>query len=98
MTRLLVSTAKTSTVKTYVGEDVLTMDDNKTCWVETGDCEDDTHIVKFWKYGAGSSRKKKNKDFSITMADDVLKRTGVDRNHRAYHLYDNSIAGSIYGT
>jgi monoamine oxidase len=85
-------------VSTYVGDSMLTMDGNKSCWEETGDCEDDTDIATFWKYGARSGSKKNHKDFSITMADDVLQRTNVDRNHRAYHLYDNSIAGSIYGT
>lgn len=85
-------------IPTYVGDSMLTMDGNKTCWEETGDCEDDADIAAFWEYQSRYGSKKAHKDFSITMADDVLQRNNVDRNHRAYHLYDNSIAGSIYGT
>lgn len=89
---------KDAYVKTYVGDDMLTMDGNKTCWEETGDCEDDADIATFWKYWSRYGNKKIQNDFSITMADDVLQHNNVGRNHRAYHLYDNSIAGSIYGT
>jgi monoamine oxidase len=85
-------------VPTYVGDDMLTIDGNKTCWEETGNCEEDVDITTFWKYWSRYGSKNIQKDFSITMADDVLQHNNVDRNHRAYHLYDNSIAGSIYGT
>jgi monoamine oxidase len=85
-------------VPAYGDDDMLTMDGNKTCWEETGDCKEDADIAAFWKYQSRYGSKNIQKDFLITMADDVLQHNNVDRNHRAYHLYDNSIAGSIYGT
>lgn len=84
--------------KTYIGDQMLTIDRTKTCWEDTGNCEDDPDITTFWKYWSRYSSKNLHKDFSLTMADDVLSHHKVGKDHRAYHLYDNSIAGSIYGT
>ena len=88
---------KDAYVRAYVGEELISMDGGKTCWEETGRCEDDADIRNFWKYWSYYGNRARHQDFSITMADDVLAQYGVDRNHRAYHLYDSGIAGSIYG-
>lgn len=83
--------------RAYVGDQLVSMNGGKTCWEDTGDCEDDPDIRDFWRYWSYYSNLGKHKDFSITMADDVLAQYAVDKNHRAYHLYDSGIAGSIYG-
>ena len=80
----------------YVGEGLLTIDGNKTCWEDSGNCYLDKDIETFWEYWKHYTRRDKHQDFSITMADDVLAHYGVDKNHRAYHLYENSIAHSIF--
>jgi len=85
-------------VKTYDADSMLSIDNGKTCWEETGDCYKDKDISKYWEYWDVFGNTSQQTDFSKTMADDVLERYGVDVNHRAYHLYDNAIAGSVYGT
>ena len=82
----------------YVGDDLYSMDGGRLCWEETGDCEDDPDIRKLWDYWDYFGYPKNQNDFTITMADDVRARYGIDRNHRGYHLFDHAIAGSIYGT
>ena len=81
----------------YVGEQLLTIDGNKTCWEDTGDCYQDKDIETFWKYWKRYNNPAKHQDFSLTMADDVKLHYGVDKKHRAYHLYENSVANSIFG-
>ncbi len=83
--------------RAYVGEQLITVDGNKTCWEETGSCEQDADIRNFWKYQSFYGNRGKNKDFSVTMADVVAERYGVGPDHRAYHLYEHAIANSIYG-
>ena len=87
--------------ETYVGEEMISMDGGRTCWEETGDCEDDADIRNYWEYleyWENYANPGGHEDFTVTMADDVYTRYGVDRNHRAYHLFDNGIAGSVFGT
>ena len=83
--------------RAYPGDTLLSMTGGMTCWENTGSCEDDPDIVDYWNYWSHYANRGKQKDFSITMADDVMARYGVDKSHRAYHLYDSGIAGSIYG-
>ncbi len=85
-------------VRTYDRDSLLSIDAGKTCWEESGDCYEDADIGKYWDYLEIISNASEQNDFSKTMADDVLERYGVGKNHRAYHLYDNAIANSIYGT
>ena len=81
----------------YAGEQMISMDGGKTCWEETGNCAADADIQNFWDYWTHFGNPGNYRDFSTTMADDVLTRYGVDRSHRAYHLFDNGVAGSVYG-
>ncbi len=83
--------------RAYAGEQLLVMDGDKSCWEETGRCGEDPDIRNFWKYQSYYGKRGKHRDFSLTMADVVQEKYGVDRNHRAYHLYENGIANSIYG-
>ncbi|MEM7562400.1 MAG: NAD(P)/FAD-dependent oxidoreductase [Pseudomonadota bacterium] len=83
--------------RTYVGEELISMDGGKTCWENSGSCAGDPDIRKYWSYWNYYGNRNQHKDFSITMADDVLAKYGVDKNHRAYHLYDHGVAGSVYG-
>jgi monoamine oxidase len=82
----------------YAGEDLFSMDGGKTCWGDSDECLNDPDIANYFKYWSYYGSRGKHKDFSITMADDVLAKYGVGRDHRAYHLYDSGFAGSIYGT
>jgi len=84
--------------KPYAGDSMLVMDGRRSCWEETGDCEDDEDIVNYWQYFDHYSSRAKHSDYTKSMADDIYEHYKVDRSHRAYHLYENSIAGSIYGT
>ncbi|MDJ0779402.1 MAG: FAD-dependent oxidoreductase [Gammaproteobacteria bacterium] len=83
--------------RAYVGEQLLTMDGDKTCWEDSGSCDQDPDIRNFWKYQEYYGRRGKHRDFSLTMADVILERYGVGPDHRAYHLYEHAIANSIYG-
>ena len=83
--------------RAYVGDQLISMDGGRLCWEEGGDCEDDPDIRDFWNYSSYYGNPGRYKDFSLTMADDVLARYGVDVGHRAYHLYDSGIAGAIFG-
>ena len=76
----------------YQGESLISMDSGKTCWTGSGNCEDDPDIPKFWDYWSHYYNPGKHKDFSLTMADVVQARYGVDKNHRAYHLFDHGLA------
>ncbi len=83
--------------RAYVGEQLLVMDGDKSCWEESGRCGEDPDIRNFWYYQSHYGSRGKHRDFTLTMADDVLAHYGVDRDHRAYHLYEHGIANSIYG-
>ena len=84
-------------VPAYPGDTLISMNGGETCWEETGRCEQDRDIRNYWKYWSQYGNRAKHQDFSITMADDVLAQYGVSKGHRAYHLFDSGIAGSIYG-
>ncbi|MBS38457.1 MAG: amine oxidase [Thiotrichales bacterium] len=83
--------------RAYVGDTALSMDGGKLCYEETGYCESDADIRDNWNYWRSYGSRSLNQDYSLTMADTVLARYGVGKGHRAYHLYDSYIAGSIYG-
>ena len=87
---------KDAYVRTY-DRDTLNSIDGSTCWEETGDCYKDADISRYWEYLNIFGNPSQQTDFSLTMADDVFNRYGIDKDHRAYHLFDSGIAGSIYG-
>ncbi|MEM7293939.1 MAG: FAD-dependent oxidoreductase [Pseudomonadota bacterium] len=84
-------------VRAYQGDSIIEID-GKTCWENTGNCDSDPDIGDYWSYWSHYNKSNKHKDSSVSMAADVLEHYGVGEGHRAYHLYDNGIAGSIYGT
>ena len=83
--------------RAYVGEQMIVMDGDRACWEESGRCGEDPDIQNFWKYQSHYGSRGKHRDFSLTMADDIKAHYGVDRAHRAYHLYEHGIANSIWG-
>ena len=85
-------------VPAYVGDQMLSIDGGKTCWENTGSCDEDEDIVNYWNYWKHFGSRSKHKDYSVSMAEDIFDHYQVDKEHRAYHLYENGIAGSIYGT
>ncbi len=80
----------------YVGDDLFSMDGGNTCWGESESCDADPDISNYWKYFSRYGNRSKHRDFSKTLADDVLAEYGVGKGHRAYHLFDSGFAGSIY--
>ena len=81
----------------YPGDSLYSMDGGETCWEASGRCGLDSDIRNFWKYADSYGSRKKHKDFTLTMADVIRERYGVEPGHRAFHLYDSGFAGSIYG-
>ena len=84
--------------KAYAGETLLSIDDGQSCWESDSGCLEDTDIKNFWNYYSFYGDRSKHKDYSISLADDILVKYGVDKQHRAYHLYENGFAGSIFGS
>jgi len=83
--------------KAYEGEQLLSIDNGKFCWEFSSECLSDPDVSNFWKYNSYYGNKAQHKDYSISLADDILKQYGVDKDHRAYHLYENGFAGAIFG-
>ena len=81
----------------YEGEQLLSIDDGQLCWESGGDCLSDPDINNFWKYNSYYGKKAQHKDYSISLADDILNQYGVNKDHRAYHLYESGFAGAIFG-
>ncbi|MFT5260396.1 MAG: monoamine oxidase [Gammaproteobacteria bacterium] len=84
-------------VSPYVGDQMLSID-GETCWEGGGGCEDDEDINNFWQYLSHIESRRKHQDFTVTMADDLWEHHQIDKGHRAYHLYENGIAGAVFGT
>ncbi|MEM7206646.1 MAG: FAD-dependent oxidoreductase [Pseudomonadota bacterium] len=82
--------------QSYQGDGRLEID-GETCWENTGSCESDADISsKYWHYWENYESPKNRQDFSKSMADDIFERYAVDNTHRAYHLFNNGLAGSLY--
>lgn len=89
-------------VNGYVGLEAYSMDEGiNTCWTKSGafrDCAFDNDVEtvdEFWNW---YWKPQFHQDPTTTLADDVLSEFGVDSDHRAYHLYNEGIAGGSYAT
>ena len=68
-----------------------------TCWVMTGDCEDDDDILDYWDfyYQIGNH----NNDVVDQLVSDSLDTSwGVPSTSRGYHLYEAGTPAGSYGT
>ncbi|MCH7600079.1 MAG: FAD-dependent oxidoreductase [Myxococcales bacterium] len=76
---------------------LISMDGGNTCWVVTGNCQDDPDIYDYWDfyYDYGSHA---NDPTDITVAEHMDTVLGVDSSHRAYHLYEVLTPAGEYGT
>lgn len=70
----------------------------KTCWLNSGGCDDDEDVKNFWDIGIGLFAE----FFSAT--DDLVSEVlagpplYIDSDHRAYHLYESIFPAGEYGT
>lgn len=85
-------------VPSFAGDSLTAMGDGRFCNETQGDCAEDTDFQNYQSYWDAYWRQDQQTDFSLTMADDIQRRYGVDTNHRAYQLFENGLAGSVYST
>jgi monoamine oxidase len=78
-------------------DQLLSIDGGDTCWVYTGNCEQDADISDYWDfyYDVGNH---KNDPSDILVSDHLDQTLNVDSNHRAYHLYEAGSPAGEYGT
>ena len=85
-------------VSPYAGTSMAAMGDGTFCEEREGSCTEDSDFQNFQEYWDVYWRRRQQTDFSLTMADDIARRYGVNPGDRAYHLFENGMAGSEYGT
>lgn len=89
-------------VPAYQGVAAYSMDNgNATCWATSSallDCSNDPDVSAVNAFYDWYWRPNLHLDPNSTLADDVLNEYGVGAGHRAYHIYDSSIAGGSYAT
>ncbi|MFT6388609.1 MAG: monoamine oxidase [Cellvibrionaceae bacterium] len=72
-----------------------------TCWADVDadiDCGNDSDVSNVNAFYNWYWRPNQHQSPSSSLADDVFNEYGVGLNHRAYHLYNASIAGGEYAT
>jgi monoamine oxidase len=76
---------------------LISMDGGSTCWVATGNCDQDADIYDYWDfyYDTGNHSNDPTDELVSDHMDQVL---GVDSMHRAYHLYEAGSPGGEFGT
>jgi monoamine oxidase len=76
---------------------LISMDGGSTCWVATGNCDQDADIYDYWDfyYDAGNHSNDPTDELVSDHMDQVI---GVDSMHRAYHLYEAGYPGGDFGT
>ena len=76
---------------------LISMDGGSTCWVATGNCDEDADIYDYWDfyYDTGNHSNDPTDELVSDHMDQVL---GVDSMHRAYHLYEAGSPGGEFGT
>ena len=76
---------------------LISMDGGSTCWVATGNCDQDADIYDYWDfyYDIGNHSSDPTDELVSDHMDQVL---GVDSMHRAYHLYEAGSPGGEFGT
>ena len=87
----------------YQGAEVYSMDEGtNTCWWAEGiverNCDDDADIVATEDFNNWYWRVNNHPDANVTLDQAVFEQFDVDANHRAYHLYDQGLAGANYAT
>lgn len=86
----------------YQGIEAYSMDDGTTtCWTTSSapfNCSNDPDVTAVDDFYDWYWRPNLHQDPDSTLADDVLNQYGVGPGHRAYHIYDSSIAGGSYAT
>lgn len=85
-------------VTPYSGSSLAAMGDGTFCEEREGSCTENTAFQNYQNYWDIYWRRRQQTDFSLSMADDVAQRYGVQPGDVAYHLYENGLAGSEYGT
>jgi hypothetical protein len=76
---------------------LISMDGGSTCWVATGNCDQDADIYDYWDfyYDVGNHSSDPTDELVSDHMDLVI---GVDSMHRAYHLYEAGYPGGDFGT
>ncbi|MEM6688745.1 MAG: NAD(P)/FAD-dependent oxidoreductase [Planctomycetota bacterium] len=84
-------------VPVYVGDSMLSMD-GRLISEDSNAASRDPDVNEYWSYTSARYKLRQIKSRKSSAADEVLRQFGVDRNHRAWHLYENGIAGGVHGT
>jgi len=86
----------------YEGLEAYSMDQGAgTCWttpLALNPCANDPDVARVSEFYDWYWRPELHQDSSASLADEVLATYGVGVDHRAYHLYDEGIAGASYAT
>ncbi|MDG2138413.1 MAG: NAD(P)-binding protein, partial [Luminiphilus sp.] len=82
----------------YEGLEAYSMDQGAgTCWttpLALNPCANDPDVARVSEFYDWYWRPELHQDSSASLADEVLATYGVGVDHRAYHLYDEGIAGA----
>jgi len=76
---------------------LISMDGGSTCWVATGNCDQDGDIYDYWDFYYDTSNHS-NDPTDELVSDHMDLELGVDSMHRAYHLYEAGSPGGEFGT
>ena len=78
-------------------DQLISMDGGSTCWVWTGNCDQDNDIADYWDfyYDVGNHTNDATDELVSDHLDQVL---GVDPTSRGYHLYEAGYPGGDFGT
>ncbi|MDA1010874.1 MAG: NAD(P)/FAD-dependent oxidoreductase [Chloroflexi bacterium] len=89
-------------VEAYQGLTAYSMDSGtRTCWTSATaqfPCREDSDVAKFNDFEDWYWRLSEHTDPESSLADDVYDEYGIDDKHRAYHLFDQGLAGATYAT
>jgi len=76
---------------------LISMDGGSTCWVATGNCDQDADIYDYWDFYYDLDNHS-NDPTDVLVSDHMDQVLGVDSMHRAYHLYEAGAPGGEFGT
>ncbi|MDA8827957.1 FAD-dependent oxidoreductase [Luminiphilus sp.] len=86
----------------YEGLEAYSMDQGAgTCWttpLALNPCANDPDVARVSEFYDWYWQPDLHQDATTSVADDLLAAFGVGEGHRAYHLYDEGIAGGSYAT
>ena len=85
-------------VMPYSGKSLAAMGNGTFCEEIESSCADNKGFQDYQSYWDIYWRRRQQTDFSLSMADDIRQRYGVRPEDDLYHLYENGLAGSVYGT